>query len=54
MRHFGRFQKGYSRKLAPSEVVEISRPCSERSDNALKVRFSATMGEEPEVELALD
>jgi hypothetical protein len=28
-------------------------PCSERSDNALKVRFSATLGEEPEFELAL-
>ncbi len=29
------------------------RPCGERSDNALKVRFSATVGQEPEVELAL-
>jgi hypothetical protein len=24
-----------------------------RSDNALKVRFSATVGQEPEIELAL-
>ena len=27
--------------------------CTLRTDNALKIRFSATVGEEPEIELAL-
>jgi hypothetical protein len=30
-----------------------SRPCDSQSYNGLKVRFSATVGEEPEVEVAL-
>jgi hypothetical protein len=30
-----------------------SRPCDSQSYNGLKVPFSATVGEEPEVELAL-
>jgi ABC-type multidrug transport system ATPase subunit len=29
------------------------RPYTVRTDNALKVRFSATLGQEPEIELAL-
>ncbi len=28
-------------------------PCGRQSDNALKVRFSATLGEEPKIELGL-
>ena len=28
-------------------------PCTVRTDNAMKVRFSTTVGEEPEVGLAL-
>jgi hypothetical protein len=31
-----------------------ARPCTVQSYNALKVRFSATLGEEPEVELGLN
>ena len=28
-------------------------PCSKRTDNATKVRYSATLGQEPEIELEL-
>jgi hypothetical protein len=28
-------------------------PCTVRTDNALKIRFTATVGEEPVVEVAL-
>jgi hypothetical protein len=28
-------------------------PCTVRTDDALKVRFLATVGEEPEIEVAL-
>ena len=28
-------------------------PCGERSDNAPKVRFSVTLSQEPDIELAL-
>ena len=31
-----------------------SSPYTVRTDDALKVRFSATLGEEPEVEVALE
>jgi hypothetical protein len=34
-------------------LAESSHPRAEQSDNALKVHFSATLGEEPEIELAL-
>jgi hypothetical protein len=32
---------------------EATAPYTVQSDNTLKVRFSATVGEEPEVEVAL-
>ena len=34
-------------------VVKKLLPCGVRTDNAPKVRFSATVGKEPEVEVAL-
>jgi hypothetical protein len=40
--------------LAPSSSGARSHPCDRRTDNALKVRFSATLGQEPEIEVALD
>ena len=47
----------FKREIPPpfKSVVTLdnSPPCSKRTDNALKVRFSATLGEEQEVELAL-
>jgi hypothetical protein len=35
------------------EEILPSPPCGKRTDNAPKVRFCATVGEEPEIELAL-
>jgi hypothetical protein len=34
-------------------LLSPPHPCSERTDNAPKVRFSTTLGEEPEVKVAL-
>lgn len=34
-------------------TLDSTRPYTVRTDNALKVRFSATLGEEPEIELSL-
>ena len=36
--------------LAPSSSGARSHPCNRRTDNALKVRFLATVGEELEIE----
>ena len=33
--------------------MALSPPYTVRTDNALKVRFSATLGEEPEIEVGL-
>ena len=33
--------------------ARVPTPCDVRSDHALKVRFSATVGQEPEIELTL-
>jgi hypothetical protein len=34
-------------------LVDLARPCVKRTYNAPMVRFSAMVGEEPEVEVAL-
>ena len=41
-----------SRDLAQAGAASTS-PCTVRTDNTPKVRFSFTVGEEPEVEVAL-
>jgi hypothetical protein len=40
-------------EMVQDEEIRLSPVCSDRIDNAPKIRFSATVGEEPEVELAL-
>ena len=42
-----------SARYLDSNVIR-SRPYTVRTDDTLKARFSATLGEEPEAELALD
>ena len=44
---------GLQLELGCAGWVSITCPCTVRTDNALKVRFSATLGEEPEVEVGL-
>jgi hypothetical protein len=39
--------------LYSPSVVARARPYTVRTDNILKVRFSAILGQEPEIELAL-
>jgi hypothetical protein len=36
-----------------AELAARTFPCTVRTDDTLKVRFSATVGEEPEVEATL-
>jgi hypothetical protein len=43
--------EGASQKSKPQEVS--TSPCDSQSHDALKVRFSATVREEPEVEVGL-
>jgi hypothetical protein len=42
-----------SRCSRPGSSGARSHPYTVRTDDALKVRFSATLGEEPEVEVGL-
>ena len=37
----------------PKTWAARASPCSKQTDNTPRVRFSATLGEEPEVEVAL-
>jgi hypothetical protein len=41
------------RSHKPKPYVARTSPCTKQSYNALKVRFSATLGEKPEVEVGL-
>ena len=47
------FRGSTSRCSRPSSSGARSHPCNRQSYNDLKVRFSATVGEEPEFEVAL-
>ena len=47
-------QLGVLHNIARGEAqAALTTPCNRRSDNAPRLRFSATVGEELEVELAL-
>ncbi len=50
-RPYGPASSQHSSSLLRSSVVS-SHPCSKRTDNALKVRFFAALGEESDVEVA--
>ena len=46
-------REGVSKDALPLVSEQLYQPCTVRTDNAPKVRFSALLGEEPEVDQAL-